>query len=397
MRRWSVLAITLLAIGCSSHSGVVPGPINLSPQVFQKKQPFTNPWLVTHLGVTGAAPSALVAQGKYVWVADSGAAFLSRVSMRQGSKNFKLNVSPLALAFGSDKSIWVATGREIIARVTPAGVETDFTVSAPGAITDRIISGPDGALWYTVWDQDGPVGIGRIDTNGNYTIYPYRAGLLTSGPDGNIWFFDGTNLNAMNTQGQIVAQYPFSSGAMYSTIGPDGAMWFTDSTTLTRVTTAGQITTFQSPIFGLYDIASYGGQLWMTNNSSNGNMLLPFNPATQIWGDSIPSPFTTRRIVTGTDRNFWMTGPTGSIVTYVNQILSVTPTSLTLKTGKSGTLTVSETNFGGTWSAVWPSQIVNVVQKSPGVFTVTGVALGSGKVTIQDTMHNYTKIPITVQ
>ena len=141
----------------------------------------------------------------------------------------------------------------------------------------------------------------------------------------------------------------------------------------------------------------------MTNNSSNGNMLMPFDPATQTWGTPIPSPYTTRRIITGVDGNFWMTGPTGSIVTYVNEIISVKPVSLTLQLGQkaasstSGTLTVSETNYHGTWSATWPSSLVNVVQNSPGVFTVTAVGQGTGKVTIQDTMHNYTKIPVAVQ
>ena len=144
MRRMSVLAVAIAVViaGCSSHSGAVPGPAIVSPQVFQK-QPFKNPWLLTHLGVIGAAPSALVAQGKYVWVADSGAAFLSRVSMRQGSKNFNLN-SPLALHSDLIRTR-VATGREIPARVTPAGATE---LLSPRTITDRIISGPDGALWY---------------------------------------------------------------------------------------------------------------------------------------------------------------------------------------------------------------------------------------------------------
>jgi hypothetical protein len=121
----------------------------------------------------------------------------------------------------------------------------------------------------------------------------------------------------------------------------------------------------------------------------------------QAFSGPILSPYNLKRIITGVDGNFWMTGPSGSVVTYVNQIMSVTPTSLTLTLGNSkndsGTLTVSETSYNGSWSALWNRRIVKVVQTSPGVFTVTAVGRGADKVGIRDTMQNYTKIPVTVR
>jgi len=395
VRRLSFLAVAVLAIGCSSHSGAVPGPINISPQVFQKKQPFKNPWLKTNLGLRGVAPTALVAQGKYVWVAD-GIGDISRVSMRQGSKNFRLSITTAAITFGSDKNFWVASGRAVIARMTPTGVETDFTLPDSTARVSQLNEGPDGALWFSVYSDSNP-GMGRMDAEGNYTLFP--VGYISTpcvGPDGNLWYFDGVNLNSMNTQGQIVGQFPSTEYTLYSIIGPDGAMWAVDGSQLVRYTTQGQVSTFAAQM-NLGDIANSNGLLWMTT----GNGIISFDPVALTFGQQITGPDTTQRIITGVDGNFWMTGPHNNIVTYVNQIMSVRPTSLTLRLGgkatNTDTLTVGETNYGGTWSAVWPSQIVNVEQTSPGVFTVTAVSPGSGKITIQDTMHNYTKIPVTVQ
>jgi streptogramin lyase len=393
MHRLSFL-VALLAMGCSSHS-VAPEPAPISPQVFQK-QPFNNPWLKTNLGLRGVAPTALVAQGKYVWVAD-GIGDISRVSMRQGSKNFRLSITTAAIIFGSDKNFWIASGYATIARMTPIGLETDFPLPDSSSHVSDLTVGADGALWFAV-ATDSQDGIGRMDTNGAYKFYP--VGYTWSpcaGPDGNLWYFDNTNLNAMNTQGQIVGTYPSTVYSQYCTIGPDGAMWFTTyGTTLVRVTTTGQITSFTAPSI-LNDITSANGLLWMTSGSA----LLPFNPNTSSFGAAISSPYNLKRISTGVDGNFWMTGPDNNIVTYVNQVMSVSPTSLTLQLGqknaKSGTRTVSETNYSGTWSAMWPSSLVNVVQNSPGVFTVTAVGQGTGKITIQDTMHNYTKIPVTVR
>ena len=397
MRRLPILAVALLAIGCSSHSGAVPAPV--SPQVFQK-QPFKNPWLITNVG-RFSLPAALAVDRKGdIWVANRGISYVTRVSMNQGVTDLSISTNSTSIAVGSDKNLWLTLTHNfkdgVIARVTPSGVETDFTVTTPDNTLSGIIPGPDGALWFI--ETGNATGIGQIDARGNFTIYSPFGAPLTSGPDGNIWFPDGANMNAMNTQGQIVAQYPFTDFPTGSTVGPDEAMWFAANYYLYRVTTQGQISKYAVPADDdIQDITSYGGQLWMSGSTQSGAALLSFDPVSQKFGAPIQSPAELSRIVTGMDGNFWMTGPNAKLVTYVNQILSVMPTSLTLKTGKSGTLAVNETNYNGAWSAVWPSQIVNVVQNSPGVFTVTGVAPGSGKITIQDTMHNYTKIPVTVQ
>ena len=74
--------------------------------------------------------------------------------------------APNGIIAGSDGNLWFAenTGNAI-ARISPAGVVTEFTTGiSPGAQPHRITSGLDGNLWFT---ETGINSIGRITTGGN--------------------------------------------------------------------------------------------------------------------------------------------------------------------------------------------------------------------------------------
>jgi hypothetical protein len=51
-----------------------------------------------------------------------------------------------------------------------------FPVAAPNAIT----AGPDGNLWFTTGELDGPFGIGRITPQGKVTRYPLNLPYVDS-------------------------------------------------------------------------------------------------------------------------------------------------------------------------------------------------------------------------
>jgi streptogramin lyase len=397
MRRIA-LVIALMTVGCAAQP-VSPQSQKNFPDIFQK-QPFNSPWITRKL-TRNALPSQMVVGTRgYIWVADVGTSAISRVDMRSGARSFPISFAPNAIVIGADQNIWVsAYSGGIVARVTPSGVETDFGIGDPSATISQMIVGSDGANWFSVFESGGNNYLGRMDISGNYSLYSVpAAGSLTNGPDGNIWFTDGTNLNAMNTRGQIIAQYPFTDFGDLTTVGPDGNMWFTAGDHVDRITTSGQITPFPAPNNGLYDITNWSGKLWMTDRSFQTDSLVSFNPTTMTFGALVPSPHRLRRIITGQDGNFWMTGLNASISIYVNQILSVDPTKLDLHVGqKTGnTITVTESNYVGTWAASYRGPI-SVVQSSPGVFTVTAIGPGSGKVEINDSMHNSTSVPVTVE
>ena len=147
-----------------------------------------------------------------------------------------------------------AGGDGAIARVTKAGVVTEFPVPTVGDPTD-IAAGPDGNLWYV--DPAANV-IGRITTGGSIT--EFTTGLhaaaqptaITKGPDGALWFTEkGTGrIGRISTGGTITE---FTSGLSGSdepadiVTGPDGNLWFTlnaDPGGIGRITPAGDVMQF---------------------------------------------------------------------------------------------------------------------------------------------------------
>jgi virginiamycin B lyase len=142
----------------------------------------------------------------------------------------------------------------------------EFPVPTANADTGSIVTGPDGALWFT--EALGNK-IGRITTEGALTEYPVSvpAGVAASGvsglsgiavgSDGALWFTDG-NANfigritpppAGQTNPVSITEYPVptaNSVPMGIAAGPDGALWFTEAggNKIGRITTAGAISEF---------------------------------------------------------------------------------------------------------------------------------------------------------
>ncbi|OJH39536.1 virginiamycin B lyase family protein [Cystobacter ferrugineus] len=67
---------------------------------------------------------------------------------------------------------------------------TEFPLSRPGARPHVIVTGPDGALWFTQWGSNH---IGRMTTKGAVTEYAIPTAQaephgIAVGPDGALWF-----------------------------------------------------------------------------------------------------------------------------------------------------------------------------------------------------------------
>jgi streptogramin lyase len=203
------------------------------------------------------------------------------------------------ITLGPDGNMWFAeVGTDKIGRITPNGTITEFdlpTAATRGPSTDfdagsqpfDIITGPDGALWFTEFTGDK---IGRITTSGQLTEFKVPANAstvpgfphfgdpvsLVFGPDGAIWYTDlnGNAIGRMTTQGQVV-EYTLPTPLcqpQYLVVGPDGAIWFTEQNSgkIGRITMDGQITEFAIPgpngpgsfDFGL--TVGPDGNLWFT-------------------------------------------------------------------------------------------------------------------------------------
>src|SRR6202000_3381547 len=99
--------------------------------------------------------------------------------------------------------------------------------------------------------------IGRIPATGRISDYagagarPFR---IVSGPDGALWFTDfaGNSIGRITTAGAITR---YSSGQVDApsgiAVGADGAVWFTNygNGSIGRITTAGVITAYVGPSY----------------------------------------------------------------------------------------------------------------------------------------------------
>ena len=183
-----------------------------------------------------------------------------------------------------------------------------------------ITAGPDGNLWLGSSAELNYNFIGRITPTGVYTQFSLPSGSgyvgeITSGPDGNLWFTEtATNkIGRITPIGAFLTEYtlPIASRTYAITVGPDGNLWFTDfgSNKIGQITTAGVITEFTIPTGGSYPngiTAGPDGNLWFTETATNkigrittAGVITEFTITT---GGSNPW-----EITSGPDGNLWFT------------------------------------------------------------------------------------------
>ena len=106
-------------------------------------------------------------------------------------KNFKekLLAQP-GIAVGRDGNLWFTEPRGRIGKITPTGDIREFNLPTADAEPGPIVAGPDGNLWFTETGVKGK--IGRISLSGEITEFNLmrvsQPQNLTVGPDGAIWF-----------------------------------------------------------------------------------------------------------------------------------------------------------------------------------------------------------------
>jgi virginiamycin B lyase len=188
--------------------------------------------------------------------------------------------APTGIVTGPDGAIWFTeAGANQIGRISTSGVITEFPVTTAGGAPTAITAGPDGALWFTEIRGNQ---IGRINTGGRVEEFPVpTAGsgpdTIVAGPDGALWFteYHKNQIGRITTLG-VVTEFPLpapSNGPLGITAGSDGALWFTELSTnrIGRITTAGAVSELPIPSGnGPYGIAAGpDGALWYTETFAN--------------------------------------------------------------------------------------------------------------------------------
>lgn len=197
---------------------------------------------VTASNAIGAGPSSSASGG--VTPLRSAGGVLTSFAIPTAASN------PAGIVTGGDGALWfteMATNK--IGRLTRNGAFTEFTVPTANSFPLDITAAPDGNLWFT--ERSGGH-VARITPGGVITEYGsfFEPDGITVGPDGRIWLTDGISsggsIARINLDGTGLANFLLPAGSDASTIaaGPDGALWFTEqlANRIGRITTAGVIT-----------------------------------------------------------------------------------------------------------------------------------------------------------
>lgn len=404
MKRIAIIAALLLS-GCS-HTGTMPGAIH--PDIFQKKVTQKG-WVVVHTKMPDGSPAGAnglaIDDAHKVWTiaGNSSGCELDKILMNGYQQQFPLSACSFSgLVFGPDHNFWLA-GQGAVARVTPTGQETDFSIGPSDIGASGITNGPDGNIWFGVCQQYGlSGGIGRMDLAGNFTYFPSSCQTnIAVGPDGNIWTSYLGDVTVTDLGGKQLHDYKTGGVQVYAMLtAPDRAVYLTQLTPngqeLVRIALDGNITHYSGGrMFGM--AIGPDGNLWIANPNNN-STVTQFDIAQQQFGQVLQGPTGLgSSMLTGPDGNLWATAAR-SVDAYIIQLMATNPKTMTLLKQQQAPVTVSEANYAGPWTAV--SSNLNVAMVTPnsqtGTFTVTAVGPGKCSIQIYDSMFNSIKAKVTV-
>jgi streptogramin lyase len=331
--------------------------------------------------------------------------------------------SASGLTVGSDKNLWFAesdgqssgpqTGH--IGRVTPSGQFTLFSLP-PGAGPADVATGSDGNVWFV---DNMLLKVGVITPNGQVMEFPPpSAPLLTNslwsivaGPDGSLWFPESSNhIGRITTSGQVT-EFPLPStltGPGFLVAGPTALYFFVQTQTgtgIAQIDTSGAVTVLSNAVTGPLGMAFANGLLWFAYTDGFYSVIESYNPKTRSFSAPIEDLSNSGHPIEvlggGPDSNVWMAYGTASISVYDHLAMTASPSSLSFAApGTNQTLTISETNYRGTFGATSSDPSVATVspaKRSTGAFTVTAVGAGNATITVRDAKLNSVPVIVSVQ
>jgi virginiamycin B lyase len=189
-----------------------------------------------------ADPSIAIGPEGAIWFTAPAEKTIDRLTAAGELTKFTLpnpQAEAAGITAGPDGNLWftgrigireihglMSPGKGIVGRITPSGQVSEFATPTPVAGTGQIISGPEGALWFTEpWGSK----VGRVTTAGEITEFPVpgpRPRTIVAGPEGDLWVNGSlTGITRVTTWGQATA-FPIENGSGDLALGGDGDIWF---------------------------------------------------------------------------------------------------------------------------------------------------------------------------
>jgi streptogramin lyase len=238
------------------------------------------------------------------------------------------------------------------AALADTGAITEHPIPTTNAQPVSIVSGPDGALWFTELAGNK---IGRLTPDGVFDEYPIPTAAaqpddMAVGPDGNLWFAEttGNKIGRIASDGSITEFDGLPAGSRPTAVaaGPDGNVWFTEralaapSGRIGRITTAGTVTNYPLPSNGhpLTIAAGPDGALWFTE--SPGNRIGRIDPTTGAVSEyAVPTVQSAPwEIAAGPDGNLWFTELLGNKIGRVTTDGAITEFSVPTPASQPNTI-----------------------------------------------------------
>ena len=134
---------------------------------------------------------------------------IGRMTLDGKAQNFAVPYQASAITSGPDGALWFPevvppaqqdqnnySRKGVIGRITTSGVYSEVSIN-PTFVAIEIVTGPDGAIWFSAFDQaDSTLKLGRLTASGDVKLYSTNeygtSGSLAAVP-GAIWMLNGSN------------------------------------------------------------------------------------------------------------------------------------------------------------------------------------------------------------
>jgi len=242
-------------------------------------------------------------------------------------------VIPTDVALGLDGNIWFGTYNCMIGSVTPSGTFKEYVLRSTGLCVTTVGSSTKSTgLWFTEALGGASNFIGYLKPNGTFVTYPITdktsvaPGQIVLGPDGNMWFTDGTQIGKSTLQGKVT--YYDTNPAMAATCiiaGPDQNLWFCGNSSVAQIgvmTPAGQMVAEYAPGAQTFFLTvGSDGNVWGSNSPTGGLVRITTSGALKVFNVPKDKNATPRGVAVGPDSNIWFntfgTGDTVGMGTFV--------------------------------------------------------------------------------